>query len=200
MGGSSIQFTLYPLPNCSMNRRLHFVPLSTAIISKVRRQLFIYNCGVFFQVFENIMLLILGRSCNYPRRVCGPCGSDGTWEKNDIYDLKFRSSTELKHYFEVTWGAIKAKLGSAFICWNRDIKMSPSVDFIITVSDTICQSYPLIALLYSCEKKVPNRLMINETWALSPSADDCVKHQDSHCHESIEINNSIEIMTSHKMR
>lgn len=81
-GGSSIQFTLYPLSNCSMNRRLHFVPLSTAIISKVRRQLlFIYN-----------FLKSLKTQCFW---YCGGCaimhvGSvyhmgqlllNGTWEK-----------------------------------------------------------------------------------------------------------------------
>lgn len=43
-GGSSNQFTLYPLSNRSMNRRLHSASLSTAIIYKVTRQfLFIYN-------------------------------------------------------------------------------------------------------------------------------------------------------------
>lgn len=88
-GGSSIQFTLYPLSNCSMNRRLHFVPLSTAIISKVRRQLlFIYN---FLKSLKMQCFWYCGGRAIMQVGSVNQVGQlllNGTWEKNDIYYMK----------------------------------------------------------------------------------------------------------------
>lgn len=88
-----------PLSNCSMNRRLHFVPLSTAIISKVRKQVFIYN---FLKSLKTECFwyckghaIMKDGSVNH----VGHWFLNGTWEKNYIYYLKICLSTQLKHYF-----------------------------------------------------------------------------------------------------